>query len=401
MRLSARGTRITAGAVGSALALGALAAAAPAASAEPASLLASYDFSEASGTVVHDASGAGRDGTVVGGEAWRGGNMQFTGSNYVKMPDNLLAGRTAATIVIETSPTTLSGAKFLWNIGGSGDSATGQFFIQPVAPRLSITKTNYTAEQTAASATKLVEGKWQAVAATIEKNAGASTSTLRFYIDGVQVAQKTDSTIGLADLATHTMNYIGKSAYNGDTLYQGRVSSFRVYSEALPATDIAAVAATDAQAAADETVVGIDLAAVNAQDLSKVETALTLPTAGGVTWTSSPAGIVGSDGAVTRPAEDTPVILTATSTVRGKTATRDFTVTVRHAATAGEQAAQAAAAILLPSVLEDGYVLPGTVLGLPVAWSHVSGAGDVQGGAIAAAGVTGLVGATLEATVGT
>ncbi|MBS1697538.1 MAG: family 43 glycosylhydrolase, partial [Actinobacteria bacterium] len=95
------------------------------------------------------------------------------------------------------------------------------------------------------------------------------------------------------------------------------------------------------------------------------------------------------------------VILTATSTVRGKTATRDFTVTVRHAATASEQAAQAAAAILLPSVLENGYVLPGTVLGLPVAWSRVSGAGDVQGGAIAAAGVTGLVGATLEATVGT
>ncbi|MBS1697446.1 MAG: LamG domain-containing protein, partial [Actinobacteria bacterium] len=293
-----------AGAVGAALAVSGAVALSPAASAEPASLLASYDFSEGSGTVVHDASGTGHDGTVVGGEAWRGGFMDFTGSNYVKMPDNLLAGSTAATIVIETSPAALSGGKFLWNIGGSGDAKTGQFFIQPVAPRLSITKTNYTAEQTVPSGTKLVEGQWQSVAATIEKNAGASTSTLRFYIDGVQVGEKTDSTVNLSDLATHTMNFIGKSAYNGDSLYQGRVSSFRVYAEALSAADVAAGADADAQAAADESVAGIDLVAANAQDLSQVETALTLPTAGSVSWASSPSGIVAADGTVTLPAED-------------------------------------------------------------------------------------------------
>ena len=46
------------------------------------------------------------------------------------------------------------------------------------------------------------------------------------------------------------MNYIGRSAYAGDSLYQGGVSSFRVYNQALSATDIAAASATDATATA-------------------------------------------------------------------------------------------------------------------------------------------------------
>ena len=164
------------GALGVALVAGTIGMSAPGAAvaAEPASLLASYDFSEASGTVVHDVSGAGRDGTVVGGAAWRGGYMQFTGANHVQLPNNLLSGQSAATIVIETSPTALSGNKFLWNIGGSGDSSTGQFFIQPVAPRVAISKTNWSGEQSVTSVTKLVEGKWQSVAVAVSVT-GVST----------------------------------------------------------------------------------------------------------------------------------------------------------------------------------------------------------------------------------
>ncbi|ANJ25961.1 family 43 glycosylhydrolase [Agromyces aureus] len=394
--------RLLAGLVGAAM-VGGLAAAAPGVAwgAEPASLLASYDFSETSGTVVHDVSGGGRDAAVVGAAAWRGGSMQFTGSNHVKLPDGLLAGRSAATVVIETSPTALSGAKFLWNVGGSGDSSTGQFFIQPVAPRLAISKTNWSGEQTVTSATKIAENRWQSVAATIAKNADGTTSTLRLFIDGVQVAEKTNSTVSLSDLTTHAQNFIGKSAYNGDSLYQGGVSSFRVYSEALTAADVAAVAVTDATAVAAEVATGIDLAGANAQSLTAVESDLVLPTTGGVTWTSSPAGVVGADGKVTRPASDTQVALTATATVRGKTATKAFTVTVLAAPTAAQAAQRAADALLLPSVLEQGYVLPITALGLPVAWSHVSGAGTVVGGAIADAPASGLEAATLEAVVGT
>ncbi|MFH8249073.1 family 43 glycosylhydrolase [Microbacterium sp. B2969] len=397
----AQRAKVLSGALGVALVAGTIGVTAPATAAEPASLLASYDFSESSGTVLHDISGAGRDATVAGGAAWRGGYMQFNGANHVQLPNNLLAGQSAATIVIETSPTALSGNKFLWNIGGSGDSSTGQFFIQPVAPRVAISKTNWSGEQSVTSTTKLVEGKWQSVAATISKNAGATTSTLKLYIDGALVAQKADSTVSLSDITTHTMNFIGRSAYAGDTLYQGGVSTFRVYSEALSATDIAAASATDAAASASETVNAIDLAAANAaQNLAQVQTDLALPTTGGVTWTSSPAGIVAANGQVTRPAADTAVTLTATATVRGQSATKNFSVTVLKAPTAAEQAALAAESLLLPSVLEKGYVLPTTALGLPVVWSHVSGAGSIAGGAIATAPATGLGAAKLQAVVG-
>lgn len=395
--------KVLSGALSAALVAGAIGVTGPVAAqaAEPASLLASYDFSEASGTVLHDGSGGGRDGAVVGGPAWRGGSMQFTGANHVQLPNGLLAGQSAATIVIETSPTALSGNKFLWNIGGSGDSSTGQFFIQPVAPRLAISKSNWSGEQSVTSTTKLVEGRWQSIAATISKNAGAATSTLKLYIDGALVAQKADSTVALSDLATHTLNFIGKSAYAGDALYQGGVSAFRVYSEALSAADIATASATDAAATAAEVANSVDLAAANVQDLGKVESDLVLPTAGGVTWTSQPAGIVAANGQVTRPDADTVVTLTATATVRGQTAAKTFDVTVRKAPTAAEQAARAAETLLLPSVLEKGYVLPATALGLPVAWTHVSGAGSVVDGVIATAPATGLSAATLQAVVGT
>ena len=400
-RRGSAGTRLLSGAVGAALVVGALAVTPLSASAAPAdSLVASYDFSEASGAVLHDASGAGRDASVVGGAAWRGGFMQFTGANHVQLPNGLLAGQSAATIIIETSPTALSGNKFLWNIGGSGDSATGQFFVQPVATRIAISKTNWSGEQSVTSATKLVAGKWQSVAATISKNAGGTTSTLKLYVDGSLVAQKADSTVALSDLTTHTMNFIGKSAYNGDTLYQGGVSAFRVYSAELSAAEIAAESGTDAAATASEVVAAIDLAAANVQDLAKVESDLVLPTTGGVTWTSQPAGIVAANGQVTRPASDTAVALTATATVRGQTASRTFDVTVLKAPTAAEQAARAAETLLVPSVLEKGYVLPATALGLPVTWSHVSGAGSVVDGAIATAPSSGLAAATLRAVVG-
>jgi GH43 family beta-xylosidase len=387
-------------ALGFALVVSGVGVSGAASAAEPASLVASYDFSETSGTVVRDASGAGRDAAVVGGTAWRGGSLQLTGSNHVKLPDNLLAGQSAATIIIETNPVALSGAKFLWNIGGSGDNATGQFFIQPVAPRLAISPTNWRNEQSVTSTTRLAENRWQSVAATIAKNAGGTTSTLTLYIDGALVAQKTDSTTALSDLTTHTMNYIGRSAYGGDSLYQGGVSSFRVYNAALSAGDIAAASATDATATASEVVAGIDLAGANAQSLSAVETDLVLPTTGGVTWTSSPSGIVAADGKITRPSSSTAVTLTATATVRGKAATRTFDVTVLPAPSAAAQAAKAAATLVLPSVLEKGYVLPTTAQGLPVAWSHVSGAGSVANGSIATAPATGLAAATLKAVVG-
>ncbi|MFC3495665.1 immunoglobulin-like domain-containing protein [Glycomyces rhizosphaerae] len=373
-RVRRRAGRASAGAAGVAL-IGALLAGAPAAAADvpTTGLLASYDFSETSGTVLHDASGAGRDAAVVGGEDWHAGYMQFDGANHVELPDGILQGKDAATIVIETSPENLAGAQFLWNIGGSGNAGTGQFFIQPVAPRLSISKTNWSGEQTATATRKLALDEWQSIAATISRNGTGTTSTLRLYVDGELWAEKTDSTVNLADLTTHTLNYIGKSAYTADALYRGKVSSFRIYDTALTAVQLGDIAAADAPAAAAETVAAIDLDAVNEQDLAQIESDMALPTAGGVTWSAEPAGVITADGSVTQPEADTDVTLTATAEVRGQTASRTFEVTVLHAPSAAEQAQKDLAAVVLPGSddIRSSIALPetGSRYGSAVAWS--------------------------------
>lgn len=333
-----------------ALALTATAVAGPVAQAAPTDgLLADYDFSETSGAVLHDRSGSGNDATLNGTQTWRGGFLDFTGDNHVTLPDDLLAGRSAATIVVETNPVNLKGAMFLWNVGGSGNSATGQFFIQPVQTRLSISRTNYTAEQTVTSATKLVEGRWQSVAATISANPGTATSTMRLYLDGVLVGQKTDSTTNLSDLTVHTMNYLARSAYSADSYYQGGMSAVRIYDTALTAQEIGDIAEEDAAESAAETLQVLDLAAANsAVDLGRIDDDLVLPTWGGVTWSSS-SPVIGPDGTVTQAVEATEVTLTATATVRGASAQRQFEVTVAPAPTDEERAQRDLDAIAIPN----------------------------------------------------
>lgn len=380
----ARIRRASAYAAGAAV-VGAMLAASPAAAEVPAGgLLLSYDFSETSGTVVHDASGTGNDGSVVGGEAWRDGFMEFTGENHVALPDDLLAGREAATIVAETTPEALAGAQFLWNIGGSGDDGEGQMFIQPVDPRLTISSTNWSDEQTARADRTLVEGASQSVAATIARNADGSASTLRLFVDGELWAENTGSVTHLDDLATHTMNLLGASAYSGDHPYEGRMSTFRVYGVALEQPALQQISDADAPEAAAEAVRAIDLGSANEQDLSAIETDIVLPTAGSVTWSGEPAGVIAPDGAVTQPQTTTDVTLTATSDVRGETATRTFEVTVAAAPTDVEQARRDLDAIRIPNAddLRSSISLPetGARYGSELIWtSDAPGVIDVDG----------------------
>lgn len=197
------------------------------------------------------------------------------------------------------------------------------------------------------------------------------------------------------------MSYLGKSAYPGDALYQGEVSALHVYDEALSADDVALVAETDAAASAGEAVTALDLQAANTQHLSRIETDIVLPTAGGISWTSEPAGIIADDGSLSQPAEQTSVTLTATATVHGQSASRDIEVTVLGEPSPAERAERAVAGIVLPSVVENGYRLPDSALGLPVSWSLVNGEGTVEDGVIDAAPASGLAPVTLEAVAGT
>lgn len=351
-----------------------LAAAAEATQAPTDGLLVFYDFDETEGDTLTDlAPGAGeQDGTVVGGEAWNHGRMTFTGDNYVRMPDDLLVGATAATIVVEArvSQKSLSKGNFLWNLGGSGDSGTGQFFVHVPGHRAAISPTNWSREQSVRGPNAFVPEVSQSIAVTIAKNAGSSTSTLTFSIDGEQVAVTSSSTVGLADLAVQTNNLIGASAYRDDAKFQGDISAFRLYDRALSEAEVRAVSQADAEASAAETLEGLSLG-----DLSAVADDLTLPTLGGdVTWTSSDATVI-TDAGVISPVEgrELDAVLTATVDIRGEVATREFALTLAPAKSADDRAQIDLDAIDLGSLgdVRDSLTLPdtGSVYGAAIEWT--------------------------------
>jgi len=322
-------------------------------------LLAEYDFSETAGVVLHDSAGA-NDAEIVGGAGWQHGTMRFDGGNHVELPEDVLAGQTEASVTVEARPSaaSLSGANFLWNIGGSGDEGTGQFFVHTPGHRASISTSDWRGESTVESPTAFVADEWQSIVTTIEPNEADGTSTLSLYVDGELTAQNTESSANLADLPEHTNNLIGASAYSGDARFHGAISSYRLYDRALAADEIAAISSADAVTSVGETIAGIDPG-----DVSAVRRDLTLPSAGGVTWESSNPQAVEADGTIHRlEGEEGRATLTATATVRGTTEQRQFEVTVAQLPPVEDRASADLEAISLHGVddVRDHLTLPST-----------------------------------------
>ena len=74
--------------------------------------------------------------------------------------------------------------------------------------------------------------------------------TASLYIDGVRVAQGPVAATP-ADIVDQSLNAIGRAPWP-DPLFQGAISSFRVYDRALSGAEIAQVSDSDAQAHASE-----------------------------------------------------------------------------------------------------------------------------------------------------
>jgi hypothetical protein len=342
-----RGRALAASLAGAALAIAGLSpiAADPASGqdAVPTSgLLAEYLFDETAGSTVANsaASGVGPATVVNGTDAlWTGSSLVFAGgaktsttANWVRLPDDLLTGKTSATVTIETKldPTMKNNWNFLWNIGS--DSTT-QYYFASVRdnPRTTITTSGGGGEVNARSGTALDADRWYSLTSVIDGAAGHIT----FYVDGVQVA-RTNTTLTPASITDQTLNAIGRAPYP-DPMYKGEVSTFRVYDRALTAGEVLDVSETDAaihaasfQQAAQTVLDGVAAVTID-------ESRATLPSYGGrVSWTSAdPALEVAEDGltvAAVQPAagsEPVSTTLTATATVRGTSVSKSVPVTIQ------------------------------------------------------------------------
>ena len=322
--------------------LGTTTAAAAAPAAPTSGLLAEYLFDETAGsTVPNTAAGTVGAATVVNGtdSLWTGSSLLFTGgaktsptASWVRLPDNLLSGKTSATVTIETKldASMKNNWNFLWNIGS--DSTT-QYYFASVRdnPRTTITTAGGGGEVNARAGTGLTADRWYSLTSVIDGAAG----TITFFVDGEQVA-RTATALTPASITNQTLNAIGRAPYP-DPMYKGEVSTFRVYDRALTAAEIDAVSDADAaihassfQLAAQSVLDGVGAVTID-------EGRTTLPDYGGrVSWASDDARLtVAEDGltvSATQPASGsapTSATLTATATVRGTSVSKQVPVTIQ------------------------------------------------------------------------
>jgi hypothetical protein len=201
-----------------------------------------YKLDETSGTTAADASGNSNHGTMNGGTAWTTGKIvgaaDLAGTNgYIALPGGIVSGTDTITIAAWVNLDTASNWTRIFDFG-SGTSTT--MFLTPrngANGKIRFTiKNSASSEQIIDGQSALPTGGWHHVAVTLN----GPTGTL--YVDGAQVGSNTSMTIKPSDLGATTQNWIGRSQYP-DPYLDGRVDDFRIYDQALPADEIAALAA--------------------------------------------------------------------------------------------------------------------------------------------------------------
>ncbi len=205
--------------------------------------VAHYPFDEASGTTAADATGNGRTASVVGGAvrvAGRAGNaVDLSGSSqYVALPTGILAGATAFSVATWVRLDSLTNWQRLFDFGSS--SAVSMFLTPRSSTgtaRFAITTSGSGGEQRINAPAALPTGAWTHVAVTL----GGGLAVL--YVGGAEVARNAAVTLTPASLGSTTQNWIGRSQY-ADPYLDGAVDSFRVYSRALTASEVATLASS-------------------------------------------------------------------------------------------------------------------------------------------------------------
>ncbi|MGC8742829.1 MAG: glycosyl hydrolase [Verrucomicrobiia bacterium] len=188
---------------------------------------------------VYDASFNGNDGMVVGAPAFVGGKSALAivldGANdYIQVPPQLGGG----------SGFTFAGW-VLWNGGANwqrifdfGFDTTRYFYLTPKSGNntLRFAINNGNGEQQI-NAPALTAGVWTHLALTINGNTG------KLFINGALVASNTSLTIRTSDVE-RKYNYLGKSQFPADLLFNGRFDDFRFYDYALTDSEIASIASS-------------------------------------------------------------------------------------------------------------------------------------------------------------
>lgn len=197
-----------------------------------------------SGTIAADTGGAGRHGMLAGGAGWGAGRtgghaLSLDGQGgHLVLPSGVLQDLSDFTITLWVHWNAASTNTRVFDFGSS-DIAYLALLPRDGAGRLrcAITGTHFYGEQSIAAGAALPTGRWVHLAVTLSGTVGT------LYVDGAVAA--TNDTISFApfQLGATTQNWLGRSQYAADPAFDGRLQDFRLYSGALSAAEVAALAA--------------------------------------------------------------------------------------------------------------------------------------------------------------
>jgi hypothetical protein len=157
------------------------------------------------------------------------------GGDYVNLPANIASGLSDFTISAWVKPSAITTWSRVFDFG----TGTGNYMFLTVnagsGPRFAITTTGGGGEQQLSSGTQLPLNTWSHLAVTLS----GSTGTL--YVNGTPVATNSNMTLHPSSLGNTNQDWIGRSQF-GDPNLNGDVDDFAIYSRALSASEIGALA---------------------------------------------------------------------------------------------------------------------------------------------------------------
>lgn len=319
---------------------------------EDAAVAVEYDLSAADDGKLTDISNHNNEAVIKGTNysfATEGGEdvMTLGANTYLELPKSIVSSLTnVEKFTIETRfAKSTSCGKNAWLFCLGANTNTNYLFISPNFGDTNIIRSGIKNADTE----KLFTTSKQPgndIFHTLHMVFDEGTVTL--YMDGVQIKGDSgeysiDSGYSMqtdiidANTTDTVLGYIGKSLYTADGLFQGKLSSFKIYNSALTAEQIQG---DDVRQAFQETVNGMDLTADNLgkdnPSVNEIKYDLaSLPNTfqeNPVTWSSNPEGMIMADGKVYNDEDaDKDVKLTATVTSGSMTATKEFAVKVLKA----------------------------------------------------------------------
>jgi len=157
--------------------------------------------------------------------------LNFTGSNFAQLPADVANYQeiTVAAWVYR------NGGGFQQRIFDFGNGEQEYMYLSPNSAgvgnmRFGISIGSWQQEQ-GLNVPQLPNNSWKHVAVTL------GSSGVRIYVDGVMVGENTGITLNPTDFGP-VKNYIGRSQFNSDSYFIGRIDDFRIYNYELPPEQI-------------------------------------------------------------------------------------------------------------------------------------------------------------------